>query len=392
MAPGNAGTVQIAHNLDIKPTDIQSLVKAAIKKKIDLTVVGPEAPLAEGIVDEFQARGLQIFGPTKAAARIEASKVFAKELMQKYNIPCARSASFNSYTEAKKYLEQQIPPVVIKADGLAAGKGVTVTDTREQASEALAIIMQDRVFGSAGDKVLIEEKLVGREMSVFSFADSHTSIPMVPACDYKPVFNGNRGPNTGGMGSYSPPYFLTPALSKTVTLTIMQPTVKAMYDEDSPYQGVLYGGLMITGEGPKVMEFNARFGDPETQVVLPRLKTGLLDIMLSVVNSELDRIKIEWSADACIGVVMASGGYPSGYKKGIPITGLDNLDEDILVFHAGTKLDSAGKVVTNGGRVLTVVATARTIADAREKVYNNISRIHFEGCHYRKDIALFDNN
>jgi len=389
-APGNAGTARLAQNLEINATDIKTLLNTAIENRIDLTIVGPEAPLAEGIVDEFQARGLQIFGPVKIAAQIEASKVFAKELMQKYKIPCANSASFSSYTEAKKYLEQQSLPVVIKADGLAAGKGVIVVETMEQAREALASIMKDRVFGSAGDKVLIEQKLNGKEMSVFSFADSSTSRPSMPACDYKPVFDGNKGPNTGGMGSYSPPHFLTPELFKTINDNIMQPTVKAMQNEGKPYNGVLYGGLMITSEGPKVMEFNARFGDPETQVVLPRLKTDLLNIMLAVVNNKLDNAEIEWSDNACVGVVLASGGYPGGYDKGLPISGLNDVDDDVLVFHAGTKLDSSGNVITSGGRVLTVVATCENITRAREIVYNNVSRIHFEGCHYRSDIALFN--
>jgi len=346
-APGNAGTAQISRNLDINATDIQALLKAATEKKIDLTVVGPEAALAKGIVDEF-------------------------------------------YTEAKKYLEQHPPPIVIKADGLAAGKGVIVAETMEQAQQALSNIMQEKAFGSAGDRVLIEEKLNGREMSVFSFADAGISIPSMPACDHKPVFDGNMGPNTGGMGSYSPPQFLTAELFKTINDTIMQPTVAAMQSEGLPYQGVLYGGLMITDAGPKVIEFNARFGDPETQVVLPRLKTDLLDIMLAVVNNNLNQIDIEWNDNACVGVVMASGGYPGSYKTGLPVSGLDDLDDDILVFHAGTILDTAGKVVTSGGRVLTVAATADTIARAREKVYNNISRIKFEGCHYRRDISLFD--
>jgi phosphoribosylamine--glycine ligase len=387
-APGNAGTAKIANNLAISPTDIESLVKVAQEKGIDLTIVGPEAPLAEGIVDEFSAKNLKIFGPTKTAAQIEASKVFAKELMQKYNIPCALSNSFSSYTEAKEYLKQQKPPIVIKADGLAAGKGVIVAETIEQAIEALSNIMEARAFGSAGDRVLVEEKLKGKEMSTFAFTDAHTLIPMVPACDYKPVFDGDNGPNTGGMGSYSPPFFYSPLLAKTVTETIMQPAVKALNEEGKPYTGVLYGGLMITDNGPKVMEFNARFGDPETQVVLPLLKTDLVDIILSVTNKNLNQIDIEWSEDACVGVVMASAGYPGSYKKGLPITGLNNLDVDILVFHAGTKLDAEGEVVTSGGRVLTVVATGSTIAEAREKVYNNISRIHFDGCHYRQDIAL----
>jgi phosphoribosylamine--glycine ligase len=388
VAPGNAGTAQIARNLAISPTDIESLVKAVLEKGIDLTVVGPEAPLAAGIVDRFQEKGMPIFGPDKKAAEIESSKVFAKELMQKYNIPCARSVSFSSYNEAREYLRKQKPPIVVKADGLAAGKGVTVAKTLEQALEALSSIMKAKIFGAAGDRVLIEEKLEGKEMSAFDFTDASSVAPMVPACDYKPVFDGNRGPNTGGMGSYSPPHFYNPALAKTVTKTIMEPTVKALNDEGRPYKGVLYGGLMITGNGPRVMEFNARFGDPETQVVLPLLKTDLADIMLSVVNNNLSQINIEWSQDACVGVVMASGGYPGSYKMGFPVTGLDNLDDEILVFHAGTKLDSGGEVLTSGGRVLTVVATGGTIAQAREKVYNNISRIRFEGCHYRNDIAL----
>jgi phosphoribosylamine--glycine ligase len=360
----------------------------AQEKGIDLTIVGPEAPLADGIVDEFSAKSLKIFGPTKAAARIEASKVFAKELMQKYNIPCARGNSFSSYIEAREYLKRQKPPIVVKADGLAAGKGVTVAETIEQALEALANIMEARAFGSAGDRVLIEEKLEGKEMSAFAFTDAHTVIPMVPACDYKPVFDGDQGPNTGGMGSYSPPYFYSPALAKTVAETIMEPAVKALNEEGKPYTGVLYGGLMITNKGPKVMEFNARFGDPETQVVLPLLKTDLVDIILGVTNKNLNQIDIEWNKDACVGVVMASAGYPGSYRKGLPVTGLSNLDGDILVFHAGTKLDTEGEVVTSGGRVLTVVATGSTIAQAREKVYNNISRIYFNGCHYRRDIAL----
>jgi len=387
-APGNAGTAQLARNLEISPTDIESLVKVAQEKKIDLTAIGPETPLVAGIVDQFLARGLLVFGPTQAAAQIEASKVFAKELMQKYNIPCAQSTSFSDYGQAKEYVQQQTPPIVIKADGLAAGKGVVVADSIPKALEALSSFMELRTLGTAGDKIVIEEHLSGEEMSAFVFTDTHTVVPMVPACDYKRIYDGDRGPNTGGMGSYSPPYFFSPALDKTVKETIMEPAVKALGEEGRPYKGVLYGGLMITNNGPKVLEFNARFGDPETQVVLPRLKTDLVDIMLAVVNNNLNQISIEWSEDACVGVVMASGGYPGNYKTGFPITGLDELDEDILAFQAGTKTGSAPRqVLTNGGRILTVVATGKTIAEARQKVYNNISRIHFEGCHYRRDIA-----
>ncbi len=351
-------------------------------------VVGPEAPLAEGIADYFQAIGIPIFGPTRQATQIESSKAFAKELMQKYGIPCARSASFAEYSRAKEYIQQQTLPIVIKADGLAAGKGVIVADSIPHALEALSSIMESKTLGAAGDTVVIEECLSGKEMSSFAFTDGKTVVPMVDACDYKRIYDGDQGPNTGGMGSYSPPSFYTPELAKIVTKTIMEPAVRAMAQEKRPYKGVLYGGLMITNEGTKVLEFNARFGDPEAQVTLPRLKTDLVDIILAVTSGNLNQVNVEWSEDACVGVVMASAGYPGSYKIGFPISGLDSLDEDILVFHAGTKVGSERRqVLTNGGRVLTVVATGKTIAEAREKVYANISRIHFEGCHYRKDIA-----
>jgi len=386
-APGNAGTAKIAHNLDIKPIDIEALARTAAVEKIDLTVVGPEAPLAEGIADQFLIRGLQIFGPTQQATEIESSKVFAKALMQKYKIPCARSASFSDYDKAKDYVKQQPPPIVVKADGLAAGKGVILADSIPKALEALAQIMKEKAFGAAGDRVIIEEYLTGREMSTFAFSDGHSIIPIMSACDYKPAYDGDKGPNTGGMGSYSPPPFLTPTLAETVKGEIMAPTVEAMHQEGRPYRGVLYGGLMIADSQPKVLEFNARFGDPEAQVTLPLLKTDLVDIMLAVNNNKLGNLKVEWSQDSCVGVVMASGGYPGSYKTGFPISGLDDLDKDVIVFHAGTRLEGK-KVVTSGGRVLAVVAMAKTIAEAREKVYNNISRIKFEGCHYRRDIAL----
>jgi phosphoribosylamine--glycine ligase len=344
--------------------------------------------LAAGIVDAFKLKGLRVFGPNKAAAQIEASKVFAKNLLHKYKIPCAESVSFSSYEEAKKYLNEQPMPLVIKADGLAAGKGVTVAETREEALQALADIMDSRLYGDAGSSVVIEEKMIGREMSTFSFADAYTSLPMVSACDHKTVYDGNKGPNTGGMGCYSPPFFLTPELASEVTGKIMNPTIKAMIKENTPYHGVLYGGLMITEQGPKVMDFNALFGDPETQVILPRLKSDLFEIMLAVTDNNLNSVKMEWSEEACVGVVMASGGYPGNFKKGLPISGLNDVDKDIMVFHAGTKLDALGNIVTDGGRVLTVVALGKDLAEARQKVYNNISRINFEGCHYRRDIAL----
>jgi phosphoribosylamine--glycine ligase len=307
--------------------------------------------------------------------------------MQKYKIPCAKSTSFSDYNKAKEYVQKQKPLIVIKADGLAAGKGVIVADSIPQALNALSNIMEAKAFGAAGGRVLIEEHLRGKEMSAFAFSDAHSVVPMVAACDYKRLHDRDQGPNTGGMGSYSPPQFMRPALAKKVAETIMEPAVKAMHDEGRPYKGVLYGGLMITSNGPKVLEFNARFGDPEAQVTLPLLKSDLIDIMLSVVDNKLGQINVQWSDDACVGVVMASGGYPGSYKTGFTISGLDGVDKDILVFHAGTKLES-GQVLTNGGRVLTVVATGKNLAEARERVYENIPRIHFDGCHYRKDIAL----
>jgi len=354
--------------------------------------VGPEAPLADGIVDYFQRIGIPIFGSTKAATEIESSKVFAKELMQKYDIPCARSVSFSDYEQAKEYTQKQTPPVVVKADGLAAGKGVIIADSIPQALDSLEKMMQARAFGTAGERVVIEECLSGKEMSAFAFSDGTTVVPMVTACDYKRIFDGDQGPNTGGMGSYSPPHFFNPTLARTVKETIMEPTIEAMAQEKRRYKGVLYGGLMVTSNEPKVLEFNARFGDPETQVTLPLLKTDLIDIILAVINGNLNQINVQWSQDACVGVVMASGGYPGSYKTGFPISGLDKLDKGILVFHAGSTIDSAGQVLTKGGRVLTVVATGSTIAEAREMVYSNLPRIQFEGCHYRKDIAEIKRN
>ncbi|MEK7353093.1 MAG: phosphoribosylamine--glycine ligase [Chloroflexota bacterium] len=387
-APGNAGTAGIAHNLDIRDTDLPALTKAVQQNHVDLVVVGPEAPLAAGIVDHFIAIGIPIFGPTSRAARIESSKTFSEDLMQKYGIPCAKGAAFSDYQSATAYVKQQKMPVWIKADGLAAGKGAIIAESIPAALETLSSLMEQKTLGASGEKVIIQENLTGREMSAFAITDGKTVMPLTPACDYKRVYDNDEGPNTGGMGSYSPPEFSTPALEKTVLEKIMTPAVRAMAQEGSPYQGVLYGGLVITSEGPKAIEFNARLGDPETQVILPRLKTDLLDIILAVINGKLNQIKIEISDEACVGVVMAPGGYPGSYKTGFPISGLDNLDKDIMVFHAGTKLNKDGQIVTSGGRTLTVVAKGKTLAEAREKVYANISRIKFEGCHYRKDIAV----
>ena len=386
VAPGNAGTAPIATNLEVSATDVDALSKAAKEKQIDLAVIGPEVPLADGIVDVLQASGIRAFGPSKAAAIIESSKVFAKKLMHKYGIPCAGDAVFTDFDEARAYVERQRPPLVIKADGLAAGKGVIVAQSIDEAVKALSDIMVERVYGDAGHQVLVEECLVGRETSLIAFTDGKTVVPMVPARDYKRALDGDLGPNTGGMGVYSPPGFLNGEFIGAMTKTILEPTVRAMAQEGRPCKGVLYAGLMITSEGPKVLEFNARFGDPETQAQLPLLKSDLVDIMLATIDGCLDQIEIEWSDESCVGVVMASGGYPGSYNTGFTISGLSDLDSDAMVFHAGTKEDG-GKVRTSGGRVLTVVATSETVADAQAKAYRNVQHIRFEGCHYRKDIA-----
>ena len=392
VAPGNAGTASIASNLNIKPNDIEALAKAAQDININLTVVGPEAPLAAGIVDYFERLGMPIFGPTKAATQIESSKVFAKNLMQKYAIPCPTGVTFSDHSEAREYLKSQPVPIVVKADGLAAGKGVTVASSTEEAKKALSAIMENKVFGSAGDSVVIEECLTGKEVSLLAFTDGKTVVPMVPACDYKRVFDNDQGPNTGGMGSYSPPGFFDAKLTQQVMDTVLESAVKAMASEGIPYKGVLYAGLMIASDGPKVLEFNARFGDPETQAILPRLQTDLVDILLAIIDNRLSEISIKWNNDACVGVVMASAGYPGSYNTGFQITGLDKLDKEIMAFHAGTKLGKNSQIYTDGGRVLTVTAAGKTMTEARAKVYQNLPRIHFNGCHYRKDIAAREVN
>jgi phosphoribosylamine--glycine ligase len=388
VAPGNAGTAQIASNLDIASNDIQRLAEAAASMKIGLTVVGPEGPLADGIVDVFRQHHLPIVGPTKAAACIESSKAFARGLMKAKGIPCPRGAVFESLPEACAYVEKQPLPIVVKADGLAAGKGVVVARTKIEALQALRDLMETRVFGDAGDRVVIEECLTGREVSLIAFTDGTTVVPMVPACDHKRVFDNDQGPNTGGMGSYSPPRFFDSSMVREIARTILEPAVKGMAESGMPYSGILYAGLMMTDEGPKVLEFNARFGDPETQALLPRLKTDLLDILLSIARGQLDRIDIQWQAEACVAVVMASGGYPGNFQKGFPIIGLDKTDPDVMVFHAATRTTSDRGIVTDGGRVLTISAMGRTIGDARSRAYSNVQRVSFSGCHVRSDIAL----
>ncbi len=386
IAPGNAGTASLGANLSIDAADIHGLADAAHKNGVDLTVVGPEGPLAAGIVDRFMEEGLVVFGPTQAAARIESSKAFAKDFMQRHHIPCAESVTFDSYAEAHRFVQSREGPVVVKADGLAAGKGVVMAATRDEAISALDASMNRRVFGDAGAVVIIEDLLEGPEVSVFAFTDGRLLSPLVAACDYKRAQDGDRGLNTGGMGSYSPPEFWTEALADQVEGTIFTPAVHGMAEEGYPYTGVLFGGLMLTRNGPKVIEFNARLGDPEAQVILPRLKSDLADVMLSVAEGDLTETQIHWSNEAYVGVVVASGGYPGGYDTGFPIAGLDSTDEHALVFHAGTAVRE-GEVVTSGGRVLTVVGRGASVAEARERAYDSARHVEFQGAYYRTDIA-----
>jgi phosphoribosylamine--glycine ligase len=384
-APGNAGIAELAECLPIEENSFEELAQFAIDYDMDLIIVGPEDPLFNGAVDYFESKGIPTFGPRQNAAIIEGSKVFCKQLMKQYHIPTAAYESFDTYAAARDYLYKQQAPIVIKADGLAAGKGVTVAQTLEEADKALREIMVDRIFGEAGSQVVIEEFLQGQEMSILAFVDGETVRPMVPSQDHKPVFDNDLGPNTGGMGTYSPVPHIPQSIVDEAIETIVKPTARAMVQEGRLFRGVLYAGLMITKDGPKTIEFNCRFGDPETQVVLPRLQTDLVDILLATVNGRLNEMDISWSEQSAVCVVLASGGYPGPYVKGQPIEGLGDVQQSI-VFHAGTSLKD-GQVVTNGGRLLGVTALGRDIAEARNKAYADIEHIHYEGKHYRTDIA-----
>ncbi|UZQ83586.1 phosphoribosylamine--glycine ligase [Thermoanaerobacter sp. RKWS2] len=385
-APGNAGIGLLAECVDIKIGDIEKLKEFAIKNNIDLTVVGPEMPLVQGIVDEFEKAGLKIFGPNKSAAAIEGSKYFAKQLLSKYNIPTGRFKAFDKYQEALKFLKETWYPAVMKADGLAQGKGVFIVKDFIEAKEALDLMMKKRIFGASGDIIIIEEMLFGKEASVFAFTDGENILPMVSAMDYKKIYEGDKGPNTGGMGSIAPNPYLEEETLKEVMESILKPMVKALQKEGIVYKGVLYAGLMLTKEGPKVLEFNARFGDPETQVVLPLLKTDLIDIMEATIEGKLDKIQIEWEDKKAVCAVAVSNGYPGEYQTGFEITGLEKVKE-AFVYHAGTVLKD-GKIVTSGGRVLAVTSIGDSYEEAREKVYREIKKISFKGMYYRKDIAL----
>ena len=389
---GNAGTAEIAENVDVDYMDIEAVISyATAHPEIDYYVVTPDDPLAIGLVDALEGIGKRCFGPRKAAAQIEASKAFAKQLMKKYKIPTAESETFSNYEAALSYVRKKGAPIVIKADGLALGKGVLVCETLEQAEDGLKEIMLDKAFGAAGNKVVIEEFLrglkytPGEEVSVLAFTDGKAIVPMITSCDHKRAHDGDKGLNTGGMGTFSPCPFWTKKLEKQVIKKIMKPTVKAMNKEGRKFKGCLYFGLMRTDKGMKVVEYNSRFGDPETQVVLPMLKTDLLDIFEAVTEEKLSDIKIEWEEGACVCVVLASGGYPESYKKGKQIT-IGNTD-GVTLIHAGTAVKD-GKLVTNGGRVMGVVARGKDVDEAREKAYSAVKNIEWENMQYRTDIGI----
>lgn len=386
-APGNGGIAALAECVPIEAMDIPGVLDFLNRTPVDLTVVAPDDPLAMGMIDALTAAGHRAFGPDKKAARIEASKLFAKELMQKYTIPAAGYAAFDALEPALQYLITQACPIVVKADGLALGKGVIIAQTHEEAADAVRAMLVDKVFGPAGERVLIEEFLTGPEVSLLAFTDGKTIVPMVSSQDHKRVFDGDLGPNTGGMGTFSPAPQYTPKVAGYVEAHILKPTIEAMAGEGCPFRGVLYFGLMLTTDGPKVLEYNARFGDPETQVVLPRLNTDLVDILEAILDDRLSEVSIEWEDNAAVCVVLASGGYPGPYQKDFEIHGIPEAEADGLhVFHAGTSLEGK-RMLTKGGRVLGVTAVADTLEQAIAKVYACIPQIKFEGMHYRRDIG-----
>jgi len=386
-APGNPGIGEVAQCLDINDSDIKNLVKFAKENHIDLTVVGPEVPLVNGIVDEFEKEGLKIFGPNKECARFEGSKAFSKDFMIRHNIPTAKYKQYTNLDEAINEIDSFGYPVVIKADGIAAGKGVVIPQNREDAIATLKEMMSDKKFGSSGEKVVVEEFLSGIETSILAFVDNNTIVPMVSAKDHKKVYNFEKGPNTGGMGTFSPSEIYTDELSKEIKKQILNKTLDGFKKDNLNYKGILFVGLMITEDGPKVLEYNVRFGDPETQSVLFRLDTDLHKIMEAVLENRLKDIEINYKKEEVVCVMLTSGGYPEDYEKGKVITGIENLDEDIVVFHSGTKIVD-GNLVTNGGRVIGITASADSVEEAAKKVYKNIEKINFEGMHYRTDIGM----
>lgn len=389
VAPGNAGIAKIAECLPIQTEDIQGLLHFAKKEKVDLTLVGPESPLVAGIVDEFQKNGLAIFGPSKAAALLEGSKAFAKDQMTKFAIPTADYEVFSNINEAKHYVIETEMPVVIKADGLAQGKGVIICETSQDAVAALAKIMAEGVFAQAGNKVVIEKKLEGEELSILAISDGEKIIPLATAQDHKRAYDHDRGPNTGGMGAYSPCPFVSDEKVAEIIDAVIGPMIRGMNQEGVPYRGVLYAGIMLTKNGPYVLEYNCRFGDPEAQAILPRLKSDLLPVLSQVAAGSLSLDSLEWHEKACVSIVMASGGYPGFYHKGYVIEGIEKFHhlQEVFVFHAGTALNPSGHFITSGGRVLAVTALAENLRAAHDKAYGAVNQIRFEGGFYRRDIG-----
>lgn len=389
-APGNAGISKIAQCLNIKDNDIDNLCKFAKENKIDLTIVGPEVPLVEGIVDKFEKENLKIFGPNKKCSMLEGSKSFSKEFMIKNDIPTAKYKEYTDLKEAISEIDSFGYPVVIKADGLAAGKGVVIAKDKEESIKTLKEMMNDKKFGSAGEKIVVEEFLKGIETSILAFVDNNTIVPMESAKDHKKVYNNEEGPNTGGMGTFSPSNIYDKNLSEIVRKEVLDKTLKGFKSDNLNYKGILFIGLMITEDGPKVLEYNVRFGDPETQSVLLRLETDLIEIIEAILENRLDEIEIKYDKENAVCVMLTSGGYPENYEKGKVIIGLENLDEDIVIFHSGTKIID-NKLVTNGGRVIGVSAKGNSLEEASKKVYENIEKIKFEGMHYRTDIGVLSN-
>jgi phosphoribosylamine--glycine ligase len=391
VIPGNGGTPP-APDPTLHPpatTATPDLLDFARRAAVDLTIVGPEAPLVDGLVDAFQAAGLRCFGPTRQAARLEGSKAFAKAFMERHGIPTGRYVVVPDYAKAVEYVRRVDYPVVIKASGLAAGKGVIVPADRAEAEAALRQMMVERVFGAAGDEVVIEERLYGQEASVLAFCDGRTVAVMPPAQDHKAIFDGDRGPNTGGMGAYAPARIVTPALLEETTRLVLQRAVDGLAAEGAPYVGVLYAGLMLTAAGVRVLEFNCRFGDPETQAILPLLETDLVEIVEACLEGALDRVQVRWRPGAAAAVVAAAAGYPGSYQRGLPITGVEaaNALPGVIVFHAGTRRAADGRLLTDGGRVLAVTGVGDDLRQAIDRAYAGMARIHFEGMHYRRDIG-----
>ena len=401
VAPGNAGTDWAAGNnivglqpgaeacnVDLGVDNFPALIAFAQENAVSLTVVGPEVPLAAGIVDAFQAAGLAIFGPSKAAAQLEASKAYAKEFMCANDIPTGEYGAFSDYYDALTYLSRFVGPVVVKADGLAAGKGVLICENTSEAEVALQQIMQQRAFGTAGDTVVIEECLSGPEISVLAFADGKTATPMLVARDHKRALDGDLGLNTGGMGAFAPTVDVPQTLVNDIVRTVIQPAIDGMTARGTPYIGILYAGLMLTGNGPKVLEFNCRFGDPETQVILPLLETDLYDIFMACIDGRLADVDIRWRDESCATVVLASPGYPESYPKGLPISGLESLanHDDVIAFHAGTARQH-DQIVTSGGRVMAITALGAELPQALQRAYHGVQQVHFNGMHYRRDIG-----